>query len=102
MKLNKIDIFLAAVFALVIAFVIAMIVVFARYQSVPDSLVAGVFGLAGGECGILGWVKSSNEKTRQRQWEVEDRKEDKKEAKAKARAEAKNKVKEESKDEAVG
>lgn len=74
MKINKIDIFLATVFLLVVAFIIAMIVLFVRYQSVPDSLVAGVLGLAGGECGILGWIKSSKERKRERRYELEDRK----------------------------
>lgn len=71
--LNKIDIFLALVLALVIAFIIAMIWLFTQYMMIPDSLVAGVFALAGGECGILGWIKHSKERAKDREWQLEDR-----------------------------
>lgn len=82
MKINKIDIFLASILLLLIAFTIAMIVIFTRQYSVPDSLIVAVFGAAGGECGILGWIKSSKEKARQREWDKEDRAEAKSEAAA--------------------
>ena len=37
-------------------FVVAMIVVFCLYQSVPDSLVVAVFGATFGECGCCAHI----------------------------------------------
>lgn len=71
--LNKIDKMLALVGILVVAFIVAMIAVFCVHGAVPDSLVVGVFGLAGGECGILGIIKSAKERRRERQYQMEDR-----------------------------
>lgn len=72
--MNKLDWILALVGALTIAFVVSMIFVFCRYGAVPDSLIAGVFALVGGEAGICGWIKSAKERKRERKWELEDRK----------------------------
>lgn len=62
------------------AFTIAMIQVFREYGAVPDTLVTCVFAALGGECGIMGWIKTSKERRREREWEVEDRQEAKQEA----------------------
>ncbi len=62
------------------AFTIAMIQVFKEYGAVPDTLVTCVFAALGGECGIMGWIKTSKERRREREWEVEDRQETKQEA----------------------
>lgn len=62
------------------AFTIAMIQVFKEYGAVPDTLVTCVFAALGGECGIMGWIKTSKERRREREWEVEDRQEAKQEA----------------------
>lgn len=62
------------------AFTIAMIQVFKEYGAVPDTLITCVFAALGGECGIMGWIKTSKERCREREWEVEDRQEAKQEA----------------------
>lgn len=62
------------------AFTIAMIQVFKEYGAVPDTLVTCVFAALGGECGIMGWIKTSKERRREREWEVENRQEAKQEA----------------------
>lgn len=62
------------------AFTISMIQVFKEYGAVPDTLVTCVFAALGGECGIMGWIKTSKERRREREWEVEDRQEAKQEA----------------------
>lgn len=72
--INKIDKMLAVLLILTLTFIVTMIVVFCRYGATPDALIVGVFGLVGGECGILGWIKSSKEKRRDRKWELQDRK----------------------------
>lgn len=57
-----------------LAFIVTMIVVFVFCGSVPDSLIAGVFALCGGECGVMGWIKNRKEQLQSRKWELEDRK----------------------------
>ena len=41
---------------------------------IPDTLVTCVFASLAGECGIMGWIKTSKERKRERKWEIEDRK----------------------------
>lgn len=41
---------------------------------VPDTLVNCVFVALAGECGIMGWIKTSKEKNKDRRWQLEDRK----------------------------
>lgn len=41
----------------ILIFVVAMVVVFCIYQSIPDALVMGVFGLCAGECGFMAWIE---------------------------------------------
>lgn len=48
-----------------ITFVITMIVLFCVFQSVPDSLIDAVFGIAGGEAVItfvIWWIKRKAQK----------------------------------------
>ena len=49
------------------AFTISMIQVFKEYGAVPDTLVTCVFAALGGECGIMGWIKTSKERRRERE-----------------------------------
>ena len=44
---------------------------------VPDTLVNCVFAALAGECGIMGWIKTSKEKNKDRKWILEDRKQEK-------------------------
>lgn len=72
-SVNKIDKMLALLFLTVLIFIAAMTRVFCVYGAVPDSLVVGFFAMSGGECGVLGWIKQSKERRRERQYELEDR-----------------------------
>ena len=56
-------------------FTIAMIFTFREYGAIPDTLVTCVFATLGGECGVMGWIKTSKDRRREREWEVEDRNE---------------------------
>ena len=62
------------------AFTIAMIQIFRECGAVPDTLVTCVFAALGGECGIMGWIKTTKDRRQERTWEVEDRQEAKREA----------------------
>lgn len=74
------DIILIIVGVSLFAFTVAMIQLFREYGAVPDTLVTCVFAALGGECGIMGWIKTTKDRNKERKWEVEDRQEAKQEA----------------------
>lgn len=54
-------------------FTISMIFVFCKYGAVPDTLITCVFAALGGECGVMGWIKTNKDRNRDRKQELEDR-----------------------------
>ena len=68
------DVILIIVGLCLAAFTVAMIVLFQIYGAIPDTLCTCVFAALGGECGIMGWIKTSKDRRREREWELEDRK----------------------------
>lgn len=56
-------------------FTICMIRLFMIYGMVPDTLITCVFAALASECGIMGWIKTTKDRKRERKWELEDRKE---------------------------
>ena len=77
------DLILVVVGITLISFTIAMIFLFEKYGSVPDTLITCVFATLGGECGIMGWIKTTKEKNKDREWLLEDIKRNKKDRKEK-------------------
>lgn len=73
-KIKTMDLILIIVGIILIAFTVEMIIVFIKYNSVPDTLITCVFSALAGECGIMGWIKTTKEKNKEREWEVKDRK----------------------------
>jgi len=63
------DIVLIIVGVLLVVFTATMIYLYTQFQSIPNTLCTCVFSCLGGECGIMGWIKTSKEKTKQREWE---------------------------------
>ena len=55
-----------AVFLL--AFTVAMIAIHIRCGTTPDTLIVSVFSVCGGECGVMGWIKSAKERNQERKW----------------------------------
>lgn len=53
---------LIGMFAFLILFVIANLIIFIVKGSVSDTLILSVFGMCGIEGGILGWIKTLDEK----------------------------------------
>lgn len=43
-------------------------------------MITCVFATLGGECGIMGWIKTTKDRNRERKWEQEDKQEAKAEA----------------------
>ncbi|MBR1524363.1 MAG: hypothetical protein IJ641_07900 [Lachnospiraceae bacterium] len=60
-----------AVFLLV--FVAAMLWIYLKTGGIPDTLCTCVFAICGGECGVMGWIKTTKERMREREQELEDR-----------------------------
>ena len=73
--LKTMDLILVLVFTILVAFTVTMIVLFTRYGQTPDTLITCVFGALAGECGIMGWIKTSKVRHEDRQWMKEDREE---------------------------
>lgn len=73
-KFGTMNLILIIMGVLLFLFTQKMIELFETYQSTPDTLITCVFALCGGECGVMGWIKNSKERYRDRKWEQEDRK----------------------------
>ena len=56
-----------------VLFVALMVWVYLRTGGIPDTLVTCVFAVCGGECGVMGWIKTTKDRMRERQWEEQDR-----------------------------
>lgn len=72
-KLGVMNFILILVGIFLLIFTITMIILFVAYGSVPDTLVTCVFAALGGECGVMGWIKTTKERYKDREWELEDR-----------------------------
>ena len=79
-KIGAMDVILVIVGISLLAFTVAMIQIFREYGAVPDTLVTCVFATLGGECGIMGWIKTTKDRNKERKWEQEDKREAKQEA----------------------
>lgn len=73
-SVGTMNLILLIVFLCLVIFTVTMIWLFRVYGSVPDTLVTCVFATLGGECGILGWIKTTKEKKQDRRWQREDMK----------------------------
>jgi len=63
-KKGVMDIALIILLVITLMFTAVMIYLFIQYQAVPDTLITCFFAVAGGECGILGWIKTAKEKNK--------------------------------------
>lgn len=57
-KIKTMDLILLIVFLALFVFTVAMIITFNTYNSIPDTLCTCVFSALGGECGVMGIIKS--------------------------------------------
>lgn len=71
-KIGTMDIILIIVGISLLVFTVYMIELFKLYGSVPDTLVTCVFACLGGECGIMGWIKTTKDKRKDREWMLAD------------------------------
>lgn len=79
-SIGAMDVILIIVGISLLAFTVAMIRIFREYGAVPDTLITCVFATLGGECGIMGWIKTTKDRNKERKWEQEDKQEAKRAA----------------------
>lgn len=77
-KNGTMDIILVLIALFLLLFVLVMLVLYYRTGGIPDTLCTCVFAICGGECGVMGWIKTNKERYRDRQYELEDREHDEK------------------------
>lgn len=81
-SIGTMNIILILVGIFLVLFTLKMISLFETYGMVPDTLVNCVFVALAGECGIMGWIKTSKEKNKDRRWLLEDRKQEREDMQA--------------------
>ena len=70
---RTLDLILIVIAVFLLAFVVAMIWLYYRTGGIPDTLCSCVFAACGGECGVMGWIKVTKERYRDRSFELKDR-----------------------------
>lgn len=53
--------------------------IYRAYGSIPETYACAVIAATIGECGICGWIRTTKDRKRDRQWEAEDREREKEE-----------------------
>lgn len=67
------DVILVFIAVFLLAFIVTMIILYYVTGAIPDTLCTCVFAACGGECGVMGWIKTTKERQKERQYELEDR-----------------------------
>ena len=80
-KIGTMDLILWFLIIVLVVFVVDMRNVYVQTGGVPGELIAGVFAVATGEFGFMGWIQTSKNRKQERQYELEDRAFEKKEEK---------------------
>lgn len=72
-KTGTMDKVLVVIGIFLLLFVVVMLWMFYITGSIPDTLCTCVFAACGGECGVMGWIKTTKDRQRDRQYELQDR-----------------------------
>ena len=72
-KTGTMDIILIVIAIVLLVFIAAMLWLYYTTGGIPDTLCTCVFAVCGGECGVMGWIKTTKDRYRDRQYELEDR-----------------------------
>ncbi len=72
-KIGTMDLILLVIACFLLIFVAVMVWLYYHIGGIPDTLVTCVFAACGGECGVMGWIKTTKERQRERKYELEDR-----------------------------
>ena len=72
-NIRTMDVILAVIAVFLLLFIVVMIWLYFQTGAIPDTLCTCVFAVCGGECGVMGWIKTTKERQRERSYELEDR-----------------------------
>lgn len=72
-QIRTMDVVLASIAVFLLVFVAVMVWLYYMTGGIPDTLCTCVFAACGGECGVMGWIRTTKERFRDRQYELEDR-----------------------------
>lgn len=72
-EVRTMDVILVFIAVFLLAFIVTMIILYYTTGAIPDTLCTCVFAACGGECGVMGWIKTTKERQRDRRYELEDR-----------------------------
>lgn len=73
-EVGTMNLVLIVIALFLLVFVAVLIVLYYMTGGIPDTLCTCVFAICGGECGVMGWIKTTKERQRERKYELEDRK----------------------------
>lgn len=73
-EVRTMDVVLVVIALFLLVFVTVLIVLYYLTGGIPDTLCTCVFAICGGECGVMGWIKTTKERKLERKYELEDRK----------------------------
>lgn len=71
-KMGTMDRILIFIAVLLVIFTAVMIVLHIQTGTIPDTLCTCVFAVCGGECGVMGWIKTTKDRRQERKYELED------------------------------
>lgn len=74
-RMGAMDRILIVLGVFLLCFIVGMIVIFIKKDSIPDTLVQCVFGACGLEGGVMGWIKTTKERRQDRRWARQDARE---------------------------
>lgn len=70
-KIKTMDVILAALAVFLLLFIAIMLVLYYLTGGIPDTLCTCVFGLCGGECGAMAWIRTNKDKQKNEEREAE-------------------------------
>ena len=68
------DVILIGLAVFLLIFIVVMLALYYITGGIPDTLCTCVFGICGGECGVMGWIRTTKDKQIDRRNRLEDRK----------------------------
>lgn len=71
--IRTMDVILLILACFLMVFVSLLLWFYYQTGGIPDTLCTCVFAICGGECGVMGWIKTTKERQRERRYELEDR-----------------------------
>ena len=72
-RIGTMNLILVLVGVTLLAYTVTVLIMTAHYITVPSELTVAVFGVCGGECGIMGWIKTTKDRQQEHRWQAEER-----------------------------